>query len=340
MKMHLKYFAIFALFIIMNGCLEDNSKTVEPVTIDNTALLLKYFEEGNNFVNTSQMPPIMDAEELFNNLDNYLILDIRGQSDYQNGHIKNAVNVASSELANIAGISTKLKIVIVSYTGQSACYYATLLRYLDLNNVYALKYGMCSWNKVFIGPWSKMITNQFNIGLTNEFNTKNSFKPMPAVDLAPGQSIQSWVEERIKNLLSMSFEDTLTTNYNSGLTTDFEHLPGTDSLYCFGPDYSFISPIDGVFHPVRSRYLSDSPNSDLQAARQLQTLPPASPVSIYSFNGQRSACAVAYLRILGYNARSVLFGFSSFGYLTLAHNNGFDNETLTIDDIKNYDYVK
>jgi hypothetical protein len=57
--------------------------------------------------------------------------------------------------------------------------------------------------------------------------------------------------------------------------------------------------------------------ADFRSVTYLQTLPSADSIAIYSGTGQESAFYSAYLRLLGYKARSILFGMNNIDYYML-----------------------
>ena len=86
---------------------------------------------------------------------------------------------------------------------------------------------------------------------------------------------------------------------------------------CFGSNFlykahSLEGPFAGRGHlPSAVQYL---PMIDLRSTNNLQTIPTNKTVAIYDVNGQVSAKIVAYLRVLGYDAKSILFGANTLFY--------------------------
>ncbi|GAH05127.1 unnamed protein product, partial [marine sediment metagenome] len=130
--------------------------------------LLNYFEANGNFINTGASTAIINADEVKKNMKNpkYHVIDIRSDSWFEYGHIKGASNVKSADLP--AYFENKInpvdyeKIVLVCYSGQSAAYYASLLRLSGYGNIYSMKWGMSSWRVDFAdNSWNKNITNNY-----------------------------------------------------------------------------------------------------------------------------------------------------------------------------------
>lgn len=66
-------------------------------------LLVQYLEENNNYINSQLAPSMVLAPEIKENLKNkkYLVLDIRSESWFEYGHIKNAKNVKEIGRAHV-----------------------------------------------------------------------------------------------------------------------------------------------------------------------------------------------------------------------------------------------
>ncbi len=93
----LSKFLLVILFLgiifFFQSCLKDDvTNSIIPALSDN-AMLLSYFENNGNYINSSDMPSIAEVDEVYNNLNKYLIIDVRTMGEYSIGHIPGAVNV-------------------------------------------------------------------------------------------------------------------------------------------------------------------------------------------------------------------------------------------------------
>ena len=79
-------------------------------------------------------------------LAKYYIIDIRQAADFANGHIQGAVNVPFANILTEAAKAGTKPILVVCYTGQTACFAVGLLRLSDYRDAQALKWGMSGWN--------------------------------------------------------------------------------------------------------------------------------------------------------------------------------------------------
>ena len=155
---------ITTLFSSYNIKAQDSTNT----TNSEFELLVQHLESNENFINSELAPAIIIADEIKENVKNkkYLVLDIRSESWFEYGHIKNAKNIKAADLLNYFqnDITPENfdKITIVCYSGQSAAYFSGLLRLYGYNNVYNLKWGMSSWDEEFAtNIWIKNSKNEF-----------------------------------------------------------------------------------------------------------------------------------------------------------------------------------
>ncbi|HRY98386.1 MAG TPA: response regulator, partial [Bacteroidales bacterium] len=74
----------------------------------------------------------------------------------------------------------------------------------------------------------------------------------------------------------------------------------------------------------------------IRSQADLKTLPTDKPVVVYCYTGQTSAFMAAYLRLLGYDAKSLLFGGNGMIYDNMA---AAGLTTWKPDQIMGYDYV-
>ena len=146
---------------------------------DEFETLLNYFETNGDFINSDASPALVNADEVKKNIKNpkYHIIDIRSESWFEYGHLKNANNVKAENLLtyfeNKISPSDYDKIVLICYSGQSAAYFSSLLRLAGYDNVYNMKWGMSSWRVDFAdNSWNKNIKNTYADKLEVEENVK------------------------------------------------------------------------------------------------------------------------------------------------------------------------
>jgi len=310
MKKLLLHILFVSVFILLNSCVEDNVAPPFTGQLNPAAEMLVYFESQGDFVNSSLAPALIDAQEVFSNLSGYLIIDLRSNSDFQNGHIEGAVNILNDSLYNFMksiDAGSYPKIILVSKNGQSSAYFACLLRLAGYGNVYTLNYGMASWNSDFADVWYSATGDHPDLAqFTNEVYPKYDYSALPLISFDnPGASIQSRVEERIQK------------TFNAGFTF-VPNLPSAFNNYivCYGSDKLYFAPMffGELGHLAGTVSYLDSPFFEFRSMNYLQTLPTNKTIYIYDYNGQLSACIAAYLQVLGYDAITILYGYNQIFY--------------------------
>jgi len=72
------------------------------------------------------------------------------------------------------------------------------------------------------------------------------------------------------------------------------------------------------------------PHEDFKLETYLKTIPTDKPIVVYCATGHTSAQLVAFLRILGYDARSLLYGNNGMNYSTM------QGKKFGLSEIKDY----
>ncbi len=328
--LHLLYLLIMASMLFINvGCSEDS--TTEPVAaVDESLLLVQYLEANGDYLNTSN-PAIISAQDVrtlqLTNPTQLYVIDIRSAADFTGkGHIEGAVNVALPNLAtHIKTINTTNyeKIVVACYSGQTSGYATALLRLLGYGNVFSLKWGMSSWNGQIANSWLPAIGNNY----TNFVQTvypKAAAGNLPVINTGKttGKEI---LEARIDQLLSSSdpFGDVKIT-YATVTAT-----PANYYIVNYWPENHY-----NLGHlPEAIQY---TPKTTLKLSADLKTLPTNKPVVIYCYTGQTSAQTAMILKVMGYDAKTLLFGVNTMNYDWMG-TNGLTQFTAA--EIKDFPFV-
>lgn len=279
---------------------------------------------NGNFISAESSPRLISSEEVYNQLDkNILVLDIRGAYDYSKGHIKNAVSLKKTEVidyAQVKGLPLYDKVIMVCYSGQSATYSAALLQMLGYNNVYVLEWGMTGWNKQFSKYWKTNISNNGINELTDKVYTKNSSSTLPGIKSYKNAG-QDILYERAKALEKDMYS-------SSAVNYDY-YSKNVQNSY-------IISFQPGAIYKeahLKNAILYNQENS-LNIATDLLTLPIDKEIIIYSNKGYQSTFLTAYLKMLGYNAKTLKYGANSFMNSKLIEFGGDFSSSF----IKNYPY--
>ncbi len=325
-------FFIVPLFLI-TGCLKDNPNPVNSFVTGDAINMLVYLESNGDIINSpATKSTFVNAQELYTNISNYVILDIRDSQLFASGHISGAINIHSSDLlAKVKSIDTA-RVILVSQNGQSASYYGGLLRLDGLNNVYVLTFGMASWNDYFASYWNAHAEDKPygwkpQPSGADAFNSlpyfRGPYTDLPEVKLSSSGDIKSKIELRIQDLLSEDFNDGINYDASPSLPSvysvdvfnnnNYSIIDSTfDDQYIVCYDtisvYKIPGPVDVTIPTHPSHSVLYTYYQDLKSLNYLQTIPSNKKVVLYSLYGQQSAFATAYLRLLGYNARSLLYG--------------------------------
>lgn len=302
--------SVLFAFLFVTSCKKDEEVT--PIQINESEVLATYLEStasplGKDFVNTD-MPTIMGATEVFtlNATGQVYIIDIRSAADFALGHIVNAHNVALGEiLTHIQGVdlTNYTKVAIVCYTGQTAGFAASLLRIMGYDKVFSMKWGMCSWNADFAGKWNTAIANgnAYTTQFTGDATAKGPVVALPT--LATGKTTGLEIlQARVNAVLTEGFTPAAISN-----TAVFADLANFYILN-YWPANHYAEP---GHVPGAMQY---TPKESIKLSVDLKTLPIDKPVVVYCYTGQTSAYLTAYLRLLGYDARSLLYGANGMIY--------------------------
>lgn len=327
------------------GCLKDKITPPVIISLNDTGKLLFFLEDEGDYINSENAPSLVDADEVYANLHRYLLIDIRSGSEFSSGHIEGALNKSHSDLISFLDSIKSYqfpKVIIISENGQSSAFYTCLLRLYGYGNTFSMSYGMAAWNIAFSDDWFDALQQDYSLleDFTAVYYSNPPFSALPKV-LLSDSSLKAGVKNRITELLNTNFEDKLGSN-ESSFTIDFAALAGHIENYfivCYDAGLLYKDHSEGITHPIGSVWFRPPPASDLSSSRYLQALPSDRKIAFYTTNGELSAFVVAYLRVLGFNAKSVLFGANNMFYNTLSNVNGLNQDAFSITKIKNYPFV-
>jgi len=345
LKLVSRFFAI-ALFAFLTSCSSggDKKKAAEaentpatksaPVEINEEAkALLGYLDEIGDYVNGRNFPSLIKATSVYEELNkNNLIIDLRGPIDFKEGHIKGAVNVAMTSLPEYFSNDIKPfeyeRIILVCFSGQTSSYSTSLLRLMGYGNVYAMRWGMSGWNKKSAeSTWLDVVASKHENQLETGDNKKAEKADFP-----------------ILNSGKTSGEELLTARYNQLFEEGIvDVLISAEDVFSNPKKYYIINydrrdKYESGHIPGAIRY---KPNGTLGIISEMQTIPKDKEVVVYCGTGHNSGFVTAYLRLFGYNAKTLIFGNNSFMYNKMIQ----DRSTLswlpfTEKEIGNYPVVK
>lgn len=326
--MLLKSFKLWALMlgvIFIVSCSDDNSNPSK----DESLLLVEYLEANGDYVNTSApaMIEAKDVKALMATPERVHIIDVRNATDFANGHIEGAVNVNipdALDYIKTINASSFDKIVVACYSGQSASYLTALYRMLGYNNAVTLKWGYSSWNQDF-DKWTANVGNSKATQMTTTPSLMPDAGKLPT--LTTGKSNGKDILESRAGLL-------IAEGYKPASITADEVFSNLNKYFIvnYWPDNHYMDPghIPGAINYV--------PKSDLKLSAYLKTLPTDKTIVVYCYTGQTSSHVAAYLRLLGYDAKSLSYGANGMMYDLINGRTGFSTWNSLF--IEGYDYVQ
>jgi len=334
------FFSLLAVFAA--GCTGKKSEkkqeavketAVAPVIGKETLLLLNDLEENGDYVNSQYFPSLIKASVVYEELGkNNLIVDLRSPELFQAGHIKGAVNKSSGELPEYFESGVRPfefeRIILVCEDGQASSYTTALLRMMGYGNVFAMRWGMGGWNKSYAEEsWLQGASGKYqdNLEITVNETPKPAGMPELSTGLTSGEAIS---DERFRMLFEEGEGDILIT---------------ADEIFSDPGKYFIINldrkdKYDAGHIPGAVRY---KPESTLGFTDMMATIPFDKTVVIYCGTGHNSAFATAFLRLFGYDARTLKYGNNSFMYDKMVK----DESTLswlpfTLDESNDFTVVK
>jgi len=299
-------FYLIVLFLlptfIFTSCKDDEK--VEPASV----ILANYLQEnhmdlgdiikyhGTTDIKFVTGAPATDAD-VAGWAANFHIMDIRAAADYTAGHISGAINVAFGDILTEAANAGSKRVLVVCYSGQTACYATALLRLSGYPDAQALKWGMSGWNNDFANPWNSKIGSNTADGHANwttaaaPANVK--FDAPTLSESGDGATI---LASRVAAVVAAGF---------SPATASGADVLGNPSNYFINnyfseTDYAGFGHIDGAYR-INPLTLADDLIYDLD---------PNGKVVTYCYTGQTSAVITAYLRVIGYDAYSMTYGMN------------------------------
>jgi rhodanese-related sulfurtransferase len=188
------------------------------------------------------------------------------------------------------------------------------------DNAYSMTFGMCSWHDDFAGKWNTNTSNAHASAFEKTDVPKGEAGELPTLNtgLTDGREI---LEARIEEIFAEGFDEAKITNQTVIGATDSYYIVN----YWGATDYEKYGHIPGA--------MQYTPKQSIAMGADLKTLPDDETVVVYCWTGQTSANMAAYLRVIGYDAKSLLFGANGMIYGEL------EDHKWGPDKIQGFDYV-
>ena len=257
---------ILVVSFYFNGCLKDKITPPADIPINDAGEILFFLEEEGDYINSSDLPSLADVDEVYSNMHEYLLIDIRTSEEFISGHIEGAINRQHSKLISfLDSIDYRQfrKIIVISKNGQSSAFYTCLLRLYGFDNTYSLSYGMAAWNEVFSDEWLNALQTDYVLlqYYTDELFPKPAFTPLPEVRLS-GTSLEDKVKQRIKDLTKTEFEDNLIDDESTAVINYGSLMSNTENFLIVCYDSVLLydwQPLEYLID--RPVFLARTPNS-------------------------------------------------------------------------------
>jgi len=233
-------------------------------------------------------------------LDDYYIIDIRSAADFTSkGHIQGAKNVAFTDILTEAPNAGTKTILVVCYTGQTACYATSLMRMYGYPKTRALKWGMSGWNNDTAAAWNGKIGADEADGHANW-----SYSTPPANLAFDAPTLTSFSVDG-EEILKERVEQVVADGFKTASGSDVLNNPGNYFVnnYFTETDYLGFGHIANAYRTKEDLLLSTKGYLALNSA-------PNAKIASYCYTGQTSAVLTAWLRVLGYDAYSMTFGMN------------------------------
>ncbi len=322
---YLMMLMILAFGLSFTSCSDDDDSPTSPVTIDESQVLVEYLETLN-----LTFPVIKKASDvntaLLTNADKIYLIDIRSEADFNSGHVAGAHNVVFADLLNhVESIDANSydDIVIICYSGQTAAYGASLLRMMGHTNVSSMKWGMASWNKENAASWNNSVSNAKATEFTSDETAKADAGNLPVLDTK-----KTTGPEILRARVEAAFQEGFDPGKigNSTLYTDLSKY----YIVNYWKTEHYLDPghVAGA--------IQYTPGTSLKLDSDLKTLPTDKPIVVYCYTGQTSAFVAAYLRVIGYDAKSLLFGANGMIYDVMKAK----SMTAWDESVESHDYEK
>lgn len=299
---------IFTVSVLLVSC---------GTEVDESAVLMEYLEGADSPFDIASIKGITTAQSLDGamtaGVDSIYVMDIRSADAYNAGHIPGAVNVAPGDVVshldglNVGDID---QIVITCVTGQTAGW-ATALARMAGYDAKSLKWGMSSWNSEF----ATTLDGKTDNSAATLFETAENAKPE-----AGSFPVLETTFETAEEILDAQINAVLAEGFGAAAIDASTVLGSEDDYFVinyWNPTHYALGHIKGaiMFDPTAEG------GSDLGYDKFLNTLPTdGTPIVVYCYTGQTSAFVTAYLKVLGYNAKSLKFGVNG-----MAHQFAIDN---------------
>ncbi len=305
-KTKILFLSVLSMLIIVSSCKKDDPGP----SFDAAEALVEAVEDAKTPAElTGYISSAALATEILT--ASPYIIDIRSSTDYAAHHIDGAINVSFGDLLshvedNATTIGTN-QIVIICYTGQSAAYGSALLRISGIDSK-SLLYGMSKWNSGLDDKWEANYGDALWVAnlSTSASPAKAAMGPLPTITTTKTTGAEILIER-----VAQVFADGFTT---ATISADVAYQESDNDLFYI---INYWPNTDYLVGHIPGAINYEPGATTLTLADDLKTLPKDKTIVVYCYSGQTSAHITAYLRVLGYSAKSLTYGANSFFHSTM-----------------------
>jgi rhodanese-related sulfurtransferase len=348
-KQYFQILSLLALLLISLASCSENKSQKKPVAEtedvksnqpkpqivvgNETSLLLKDLADNGNYVNSKAYPSLIKASIVHENLGkNQLVIDIRSAKSYSEGHINGSVNRKFEDLPAYFETGIKPfefdKIIIVSDDGQISSYVTCLLRLMGYGNVYSMRWGMSAWNTGYAKEgWLKNVSGKFESQLEVKENERSNANAMPELNTGKASGDQIGAD-RFKKIFAEGVDNVLIS---------------ADEVFSDPAKYYIVNlerkdKYENGHIPGAVRY---KPDATIGFVDEMGSIPSNKTVVVYCGTGHNSGFATAYLRLFGFDARTLRYGNNGFMYDKMVEERlAMSWLPFTNDEVNNFEVVK
>lgn len=304
MKLNKILILLFSItLIIIPGCEDETAESINEFEV-----LTEYLEgtDGGYFNNMGtfyvKYADIVTAD--------YFVLDLRAADDYAADHIENAYNATLGTMFDVieTNNSDSKTVLTVCYSGQTASFAQYLL---NIKNIPAklLLFGMSSVS-VEYDVWTAMCSDEYAGDLI--YTSSSDLPTFDYPELSTGyETGEEILDARIDTAIAAWGEGLLIAAgdvINNTSAYNIMNYWGTTDDYHDGNPYETLGHIDGAYQLIPGTVKTDG---------DLSAFDPVGTNIFYCWTGQTAAAACAYLSILGYDVKSIKYGFNTMNWTAL-----------------------
>lgn len=319
----MNYFFIMMLIpaiMFTTGCKDDPDTTPPPATGDFATLSSYMVSNGLDLPDVLSSPTkwvvaptLMSAGGIVDDANDYTIpgyhtFDIRSAEDFAKGHINGSINVPLADVVTKANEVGKDKpILVVCYSGQTAGRAVMALRLSGFTNAQVMKFGFSYWSSdENFDKWSgKTLNGAGDVAVGSPNWTMEASGPS-----LPSNDFPTWTSSTTDGaaLLAERIDAMLASDWmESGEAILADPLGYNIYNYWNETDYAKYGQFKGAYQIMPVSLANDL----------VKAFPTSDMFTFYCYTGQTSSFAVAWLQVLGYNAKSIGNGVNHMQYTAL-----------------------